>query len=588
MKKAFRSYPIELAACTDLRDMQKESEFFADCKRHFENIHQTVTETFHAPGYDLDKTDAVLEPSYICEALGLQGRLDYMQRDMSSFIEMKSGKADEYAIRGKVEPKENNRVQMLLYQAVLQYSMGKDHHEVKPYLLYTRYPLLYPARSSWSMVRRAIDVRNRIVATEYGIQLRNSPQYTAQKLEEICPETLNERSLDNALWQRYLAPGIAAVHDSIKQLSPIEAHYFYSLYNFITKELYTSKSGDTAYEGHTGAASLWLSSLAEKVEAGEILYGLRIRDNHAADIHKPYLVLSCPPAPEDEGIPLPNFREGDAVVLYERNVETDNVTNKMVFKGNIEQASPHELRMRLRATQQNTHVLPADSCYAVEHDYMDTSYRSMLQGLSAFLRATQRRRDLLLGQRPPEFDTSLDADIAACADKDFERITLKARAAKDYFLLIGPPGTGEDIACPAQHGGRLPPRTEANPAVVLHQPCRGRNKQDAGRHYARSRLHPPGQRVGLRRAIPPASDRKRAGRMPEPPCRTGTHSPLPHLRGHRGYRLIQTGVVPAEDLRRGHCGRSDADTRTAVAGTALPAQRSGRGCHRQIHPDWRP
>lgn len=29
---------------------------------------------------------------------------------------MKSGKADEYAIRGKVEPKENNKVQMLLYQ----------------------------------------------------------------------------------------------------------------------------------------------------------------------------------------------------------------------------------------------------------------------------------------------------------------------------------------------------------------------------------------------------------------------------------------------------------------------------------------
>ena len=85
------------------------------------------------------------------QALGLQGRLDYMQRDMSSFIEMKSGKADEYAIRGKVEPKENNRVQMLLYQAVLEYAMGKEHHRVKPYLLYTRYPLLYPARPSWAM-----------------------------------------------------------------------------------------------------------------------------------------------------------------------------------------------------------------------------------------------------------------------------------------------------------------------------------------------------------------------------------------------------------------------------------------------------
>ena len=175
MKKAFRSYPIELAACADLRDREKEAEFFSDCKRHFENIRQTVTETFCASGYELDKTDAVLEPSYICEALGLQGRLDYMQRDMTSFIEMKSGKADEYSIRGKVEPKENNKVQMLLYQAVLEYSMGMDHRRVKAYLLYTRYPLLYPARPSWAMVRRVMDVRNRIVANEYGIQLRNSP-----------------------------------------------------------------------------------------------------------------------------------------------------------------------------------------------------------------------------------------------------------------------------------------------------------------------------------------------------------------------------------------------------------------------------
>ena len=145
MQKAFRRYPIELAACSDLRDKEKERQFFEDCKLHFDHIRETVNDTFHAAGYELDKTDAVLEPSYICEALGLQGRLDYMQRDMSSFIEMKSGKADEYAIRGKLEPKENNKVQMLLYQAVLQYSMGMDHRKVKAYLLYTRYPLLYPS-----------------------------------------------------------------------------------------------------------------------------------------------------------------------------------------------------------------------------------------------------------------------------------------------------------------------------------------------------------------------------------------------------------------------------------------------------------
>ena len=449
MQKAFRRYPIELAACPDLRDREKERQFFDDCKLHFEHIRETVNDTFHTAGYELDKTDAVLEPSYICEALGLQGRLDYMQRDMSSFIEMKSGKADEYAIRGKVEPKENNKV---LYQAVLQYSMGMDHRKVKAYLLYTRYPLLYPSRPSWAMVRRVIDLRNRIVADEYGIQLHNNPEYTARKLEEINASTLNERGLRGRFWETYLRPPIDRFQEKLQRLSAIEKSYFYAVYNFLTKELYTSKSGDVDYEGRTGAASLWLSTLAEKCEAGEIIYNLRIRENHAADEHKAYLLLvrsdfeekELPETVADNDIQnvLPNFRQGDAIILYERNCGTDNVTNKMVFKGNIEHLTDHEISIRLRATQQNPSVLPADSLYAIEHDMMDTTFRSMYQGLYAYLSATQERRDLLLAQRPPKFDESLDSLVSQAKD-DFTRVALKAQAAQDYFLLIGPPGTGK-------------------------------------------------------------------------------------------------------------------------------------------------
>lgn len=443
MKKAFRRYPIELAACADLRDKEKERQFFQNCKLHFDHIRQVVTDTFASSGYELDKTDAVLEPSYICEALGLQGRLDYMQRDMSSFIEMKSGKADEYAIRGKVEPKENNKVQMLLYQAVLQYSMGMDHHHVKAYLLYTRYPLLYPARPSWAMVRRVIDLRNRIVAGEYGVQLHNNLEYTAGRLAEIKADVLNERGLTGRFWEIYLRPSIDSFAEHLQKLSPLEKSYFYALYNFITKELYTSKSGDVDNESRTGAAALWLSTLEEKQEAGEIFFDLRIKENHAADEHKACLTLIPPPyGVGGWGERLSNFRQGDAIVLYERNRPADNVTNKMVFKGNIETLTDEEITVRLRATQQNSSVLPADSLYAIEHDTMDTTFRTMYQGLTAFMTATPRRRDLLLARRPPEFDATWDERIATAPD-DFTRIALKARAAKDYFLLVGPPGTGK-------------------------------------------------------------------------------------------------------------------------------------------------
>lgn len=439
MKKAFRQYPIELAACEELRNPQKEKEFAQDCRMHFEHIRETVQKTFLQPGYNLDKNDAVLEPSYICEALGIQGRLDYMQRDMSSFIEMKSGKADEYAMQGRLEPKENNRVQMLLYMAVLEYSMGQERRSMHPYLLYTRYPLLYPARASWAQVRRIINLRNCIVASEYGVQLHNHPSFTQRLLAQINPSVLNQKGLQGRFWEQYLKPSISRFGERMELLTPLERTYFYTLYNFITKELYTSKSGDVNCESRTGASALWLSTLDEKRDAGEILYDLTIVENHASQAHKAFIILSIP---QYEEIFLPNFRNGDVVVLYERNNGTDNVTNKMVFKGNIESITDNELRIRLRAAQQNPLVFPENSRYAVEHDTMDTTFRSMYLGLSSFMDANPERRELLLGQRPPRFDMAYEDRIARTTD-DFERVALKAEAACDYFLLVGPPGTGK-------------------------------------------------------------------------------------------------------------------------------------------------
>ena len=439
MKKAFKQYPIELAACEELLDAEKETLFFKDCRMHFEHIRQTVMETFLAPGYNLDKSDAVLEPSYICESLGIQGRLDYMQRDMSSFIEMKSGKADEYGIKGKLEPKENNRVQMLLYMAVLEYNMGVNRRKQHPYLFYTRYPLLYPAQASWAQVRRIIALRNRIVAAEYGTQMHNHPSYTAELLAQINPRTLNQKKKQGRFWEQYLAPGIIRFQERLKALDDLEKTYVYTLYNFITKELYTSKSGDVDSESKTGASTLWLSTLDEKREAGEILYDLLIVENKASQPHKATITLQIP-AYDD--LFLPNFRLGDVVVLYERNQPTDNVTNKLVIKGNIERLTDTEVCIRLRASQRNLNVFPETSLYAMEHDYMDTTFRSMYLGLSAFMDASQERKDLLLGKRTPLFDEDEMSKNAHFID-DFERVATKAVASKDYFLLVGPPGTGK-------------------------------------------------------------------------------------------------------------------------------------------------
>lgn len=106
--------------------------------------------------------------------------------------------------------------------------------------------------------------------------------------------------------------------------------------------MYTSKSGDVDYEGRTGAAALWLSTLTEKCEAGEILYDLRIKENHAADEHKAYILLEqrkegygenkLSPEPneissevEKGAQALPNFRQG--MPLYFMNATGTKITS---------------------------------------------------------------------------------------------------------------------------------------------------------------------------------------------------------------------------------------------------------------------
>ena len=464
MMKAFRQHPVSISACTTLQDAIKERELAQDCQKHFRNIRQTVSVTFHEPGYQLDKTDAVLEPSYICEALGIQGRLDYMQRDMHAFIEMKSGKADEFTLPGHVLPRENNLVQMLLYQAMLEYTMGIYHRQSLAYLLYTRYPMLYPARPSWTMVHRIINLRNRIVAKDYQVQAHDEEDYTAEVLAQINPQTLNEQKQSSKLWIQFQEPQIAAFQHSLQQLTALERSYFYTLYNFITRELYTAKTaGASDYEGRKGQATQWLSTFQEKQDTGEIVADLHLVENRADDTANPYLMLrsitvnghfleqraqsqTClgyAESRQNRTMSIVNFREGDAIVLYRRDTPDANVTNQMLFKGSIEEINPDGTwKIMLRQPQRNHKVLPPDSLYAFEHDFMDTTFRSMYQGLALFLQASQQRRDLLLGQRPPKHDARYDKAITEAKD-DFQRITQKALAARDYFLLVGPPGTGK-------------------------------------------------------------------------------------------------------------------------------------------------
>ena len=417
LKKLFRIYAFELTVCRDLQDTKSESNFLSNCRKHFNNIRYSVNKFFPKAG--IDRKKIVLEPSFISNALGLQGRLDIMLSDYSAFIELKSGKATEdFRTGGQfINAAENHYIQMILYLAILEFNLGLPADNVRSYLLYSKYPVLSKERHSRKHLQEALTLRNAITAHEYYLQKANNTTVTYDLLSKINSGNLNTKSLSGNLYTNYLAPSVDRFSVRFECLQEHEKAYFLRVYTFIAKELWLSKAGEREYEGVKKASVLWNASFADKLIAGELLYGLKITDNQAAtESHT--IALEIPVYPD---LYLPAFRQGDAIVLYERNTDADTVNNRQVFRGAIELLESNRLIIRLRYRQKNRYVWNPDACYALEHDYMDTNYTSMFRALTCFADANPDRKNLLTAPYP----------------------TQEKRINDSIFLLLGPPGSGK-------------------------------------------------------------------------------------------------------------------------------------------------
>ena len=79
--------------------------------------------------------------------------------------------------------------------------------------------------------------------------------------------------------------------------------------------------------------------------------------------------------------------------------------------------------------------------YAVEHSASDAGGSAAIHALHTLMTASKERCDLLLGQREPRVNHALT--LSRSYHPDYDDVVLKAKQAQDYFLLVGPPGTGK-------------------------------------------------------------------------------------------------------------------------------------------------
>lgn len=298
LQRSFREQALCFCACEDF----DPDTFRQQAAEQMKNIREAVEVMGFKPPLTppLEKEGngcaclPLLEASFVCERLGLQGRVDLMTASLTShpspltsapspltslLVEQKSGRNRKIEYQSHDShglQLESHYVQLLLYYGVLRYNFGLSDRQVDTRLLYSRYPAdqgLLTVNYYRALLREAIKLRNQIVATELLIA-RDGFQ---RVLPLLNADTIYKGIMRDGFFHHYVLPNIQTLTSHFSHLTPIERTYVERMLTFVYREQQAQKMGSSETSlHHSGGctADLWQMSFQEKVETGNIMIGL--------------------------------------------------------------------------------------------------------------------------------------------------------------------------------------------------------------------------------------------------------------------------------------------------------------------------
>ncbi|MCH2197339.1 MAG: AAA domain-containing protein [Flavobacteriales bacterium] len=415
----------------------------------YANLKRVVSDDLSRLTPPVVPSKAMLEPSFMSPDLGLQGRLDllYLRSNKAVIIELKSGKVP-WPPEDLDAVGENHSAQARLYRMILQEVLGVRPDSSQVYVLYSSAMhsgsnLRFVARYA-EFEQQMMDVRNEIVAYEHQLA-------SAESADEIIDIMLEWNYASCNIPENARIPGFfigkfKSFEHAIHTLSTgVVKDYFAAYLSFIVKEQWTARLGDGQHR--KGHSTLWNREDTTENDSTGIIAPLEIVSNDLSS-QKPSLTLNGDKVDLKES----DFRKGDIIVLYPYADSNSKATDQQVIKGYIAEEfnAGGDITLGFRYPQQCHDYFEQFSYWAIEHDYMDHTFQVMQRELFSFCTEPSSLRRLILEQEEPVSMAAeggielLPHEMAVDSSVQELRSQLtKAIHAQDYFLLIGPPGTGK-------------------------------------------------------------------------------------------------------------------------------------------------
>lgn len=435
--ESFRQKPFEYTSCKDIQKGEDFRTFMVKAKTQFENIKRVVTHDFAENEIDINR--CVLEPSFYCEKYGFQGRLDLLQLSddesgINRIIELKSGGLP-YPKEDKGKIAVNHEVQTTVYRLIIQSVFGVSDRKISASILYSAAENpgenLRLAATYHTFEKEIINIRNLIVATEHELYVGDT-----ENVSELFSKIFNPDNYGRV--PDFFRNQIIDIEKVIRNTAPVEREYFFRYITFLTRELYLQKTGDEYFESANSTASLWNTVYQERKDAFDLIPDLEILniDESGRDMKIMFR--------RKDNSDFINYREGEICILYPHDNESDTILTNQILKGTVAEISTQYILLRFRYKQKNRIYFETYKRWTVEHDRLDHSYNNMFKSLFSFLQSPVETRQLLLGFKAPQssFTPSSEYEPGSMAEKQ-AKVLKKAIEAEDYFLIVGPPGTGK-------------------------------------------------------------------------------------------------------------------------------------------------
>lgn len=406
-------------------DRTNIEKVYIESKDH-ENKLKEILKTFK------DK-NLIIEPTFISNKYGLQGRLDLLvdygeSSNRKDIVELKSSKNYPSTSIGLYL---NHEAQTMCYDLLIK-STYPDRIGASS-ILYSsapieEKPLRNVAEEKFLSKQDLLMLRNKIVASELKLAKGDFKPFFDILSDSFGPYPV------------FLDVQVEHFKTTVQNLNPLLKEYFLGFLKFIYRELQVAKIGSNdAYKKSNGYADLWKASKSDKILNYDVLFNLTIK-KISDDFH---LTLDFKKDLFTNSVSVSSFRVGDTAILYPTpNPDELNPLKSQILKCRVLSVDLNSIKVSLVNKQIDNKYFQKSNYWALDRDFRESGYKQLLQLLFDFLDSEKRTIDLALGLQKPQFIETIEIPQNGLDDIQYDNV-IKAISAQDYYLIQGPPGTGK-------------------------------------------------------------------------------------------------------------------------------------------------